>query len=310
MSPGLSRSVLSLLAALSLGAMAAPRGVAPAKRAVRELQRRTLTITDSTRDSEVHVAGGTIVTLTFPSPLEGALLPDARGLFEEPRVEGRLVVLLPKSDVAPAEAVAMTVTLQDGTVLPPFLLVTRPGVADLAIDVDVRLDKKASADSAAGLRLQIAELQARVDACNEQAKGVGAVKVAELVLAQEANKPTASVVERHDVHARDKQSGLFVETRAVYRLFEYSYLLATVENRDPDKTWVLDSAHVSVDGGGSTIEARVVHVAREFERLAPGVEEKLVVVFETPPQNPSHRYTLRLQEAGGSRHVELKGLKL
>lgn len=282
----------------------------PVRAAGRQPARRTVVVSDATRDVEIHVAANTVVTLTFPVPVAGVMLPDTRGFFEAPTWDGRLVFVFPRTDVPQGDAVIMTVALQDGTLLPPFILVTRSGEADVAIDIDVQLEKKASSESATSLRLQISELQAKLDSCNEQAKGVGSIKVGELVLAQDATKPTAFVVERHDARILDKQSRLLVETRVIYRLFDLSYLLVTIENRDPDKTWILDSAEVSVEGGGNASETRVVHLVREFERLAPGVEGRVVVVFQTPSQNTSQLFTLKLLENGGPRHVELKGLKL
>jgi hypothetical protein len=137
------------------------------------------------------------------------------------------------------------------------------------------------------------------------------VKVGELVLKQDFKKPVAFIVEKHPARKLDKQAFLLVETLAVYRLFDASYLVLTVENRDPDKVWVLDRAEVAVAGSSSNVDARVLDVAQEMSQgIPPGVEAKLVVVFKTPEQSADQRFTLKLLEKAGNRHISLENLKL
>lgn len=281
--------------------------------AQRELIRRTIQVTDATREIEIHVARGSATTLAFPLPVKKRLLADSKGYFpaEAQVLGGQAFILLPAQDVPAGEAVTLQITLADGTLLPPFLLTSVPDATDLFVDITVDLQKKASAESATALKVQLGELQSRLDECQQSGGDKGAVKVAELVLRQDFRKPVAFVVEKHPARELDKQSRLLVETHHVYRLFDVSYLVLTVENRDPEKHWVLERAEVGIAGDSSAVEARVLDVAQEMSQgIPPGEEAKLVVAFKTPEQGVDHRFTLKLLEKSGNRHVTLSDLKL
>lgn len=303
-----------LLLTASPAAVPSQRVTAVAK-GKREFLRRVVSVTDATAEIAVTVSAGNATTLAFPRPVkeEALILADARNYFggEPPVVNGQFLLLRPAKDVPRGEAVALQVTLVDGTVLPPILLTSAPKVSDIFVDVGVDLQKKASADSATGLKVQLGELQGRLDECQQSAGERGAIKVAELVLRQDFRKPASFVVERHPSRSLDKQSRLLVETHHTYRLFDVSYVVLTVENRDPDKLWVLERAEVAVVGGGSSVEARVLDVAQEMSGgIPPAEESKLVVAFKTPEQAADHHFTLKLFEKAGNRHVTLSELKL
>ncbi len=280
----------------------------------RELVRRTITITDETREVEIHVVAGGATTLRFPTKLGKHALVDAKGYFpaDKQGKADRLFILLPDKDIPAGELVTLQLSLDDGTLLPPFLLVTQPASADLYVEVDVQLNKRAAADSAVALKTQVAELQSKLDECESAGGERGAIKVAELVLRQDWSKPVAFVVEQHPTRHLDKQSALLVQTRHVYRLFDATYVVLTVENRDPEKRWILDRAEVAVEDGSSNEQARVLDVALDLSQGVPsGEEARVVVAFKTPTsQSVDHRYTLRLFEKAGNRHVKLEGLKL
>lgn len=298
---------------VSLLLAAAPSKAKPTKPgAKKELVRRAVEITDATTEVAVSVAGGGVSTLFFSQPVGQILLPDPDHRFEdEPSAQGKAILLRPSADLPPGTAMMMQVSLADGTVLPPFILTSSEKSTDLFVDVSVKLQKRASADSAVGLRAQLSELQSRLDECQQSAGERGAVKVGELVLKQDFRKPVAFIVEKHPARKLDKQSFLLVETLAVYRLFDASYLVLTVENRDPDKVWVLDRAEVSIVGGNSNADARVLDVAQDMSQgIPPGVEAKLVVVYKTPEQSAAQLFTLKLFEKAGNRHVSLENLKL
>lgn len=285
----------------------------PAKSAAKkELVRRVVEITDATSEVPVSITGGGVTTLFFSQPVGQVLLPDPDHRFEDDAsAQGKALLLRPTADLPPGTAMAMQVSLADGTVLPPFILTSSEKSTDLFVDVSVKLQKRASADSAVGLRAQLSELQGRLDECQQSAGEKGAVKVGELVLKQDFRKPVAFIVEKHPARKLDKQAFLLVETLAVYRLFDASYLVLTVENRDPDKVWVLDRAEVSIAGGSSNVDARVLDVAQEMSQgIPPGVEAKLVVVYKTPEQSADQRFTLKLFEKAGNRHISLENLKL
>ena len=281
----------------------------------REFLRRVIQVTDATREVPVTVSAGNATTLAFPQPINGArvVLADAHGYFGGRPVDlnGNFLMLKPAKDIPSGEAVAMQVTLVDGTALPPILLSSAKGSTDLFVDIAIAFKTKASADSASGLKTQVGELQSRLDECEQSAGDKGAMKVAELVLRQDFAKPAAFVVEKHSARELDKQSHLLVETRDVYRLFDTSYLVVSLENRDPDKLWVLERAEVSVVGGGSTVGARVLDVAQEMSQgIPPGEEAKLVVAFKTPEQTSKHSFELKLFEKAGNRHITLSDLNL
>lgn len=278
----------------------------------RQLEMRAVTITDATTAVEIHVAAGAPTTLMFPIRIAKHLLIDAKGYFSpsmQQKAE-RLFVLLPDKDIGEGEAVSLQITLEDGTLLPPIVLLSVPDKFDSNVEVKVDLRQKAAAESVAALKAQVVELRSRLDDCHQGAGEAGAGKIAELVLKQDFGAPAAFVAEHHSARKIDRQEALLVETRVVYRLFDLSYLVLTVENRDPDKSWVLDKAEISIAGGSSTTDAQVVRVVREVDELPAGQEARYVVVFKTPEQEVAHRFTLRLREKGGNRHVELEGIKL
>src|SRR5262249_40084682 len=70
------------------------------------------------------------------------------------------------------------------------------------------------------------------------------LKVASLILGQELAKPHSFTVAQHTAHRLDKQNRLLAEVKRVYRLFELTYLVVTIENRDPSKVWVLDRPEI------------------------------------------------------------------
>jgi len=302
--------LLSLVGA-DPNARVAAAGAKKGPAAPRELSRRSVTIDDSTKEVPLSVGAGVVTTLSFSTTVDHVFLPDPKGLFDgPPQSADKVVFLRPLKELAKGEALTMQVTLTDGTSLPPFLITSAPDHADLFLDVTVDLKKKASADSAASLKVQLSELMGRLDECQQSSGDRGASKVAEMVLKQDFRKPAAFVVERRTARQLDKQAKLLIETRHVYRLFDTSYLVLTLENREPDRLWVFERAEVQVEGN-STVEARVMDVAQEMSAGIPsGEEAKMVIVFRTPDQDASHTYTLKLFEKSGNRHVVLTGLKL
>jgi hypothetical protein len=316
------------LASLLLLVLSAPpaaatvKAKAPVVAKQRKLQRRDIPILDSTRQIEVHVAAGFPTTLTFVSDdprhpetakLGKHALADQKYFSEEKVMKAEnLLVLMPEKDIAPGEAVELRLSLADGTMLPPIFFSSSPDEYDQSVTLPVQLHARASADSASSLKAQVVDLQGRLDECNQAAGDVGAAKVAEFVLRQDLRKPVTFVVEHHPLSKRDKQSALRVEVHDVYRLFDVSYLVLSVQNRDPDKVWVLDRAEVSITGGGASVDAHVLSIAREAagERLKPDEEAKFVIAFATPTQEVDQRCNVKLLEREGNRHVELSDLKL
>lgn len=272
----------------------------------RELRRRAITIDDAALTSvpEIRVAGGTPTILTFEVPVKdgGAVLADVRGVFYPPTQTDRTVMLVPKTDLARPEP--LNVSLADGTVL-TFKLVTVPGEADVQVDIAVALRERASPDSAQALRMMNEQLRGELDECRDGAANAGAAKLVALLLAQSLDQP--QTFERRPLHIGDKQSRLLVQGRWVYRLLGLTYMVFTVENRDPQRSWVLDRVEVRLTGGRDAVDVKVVSAQAELPILPPGTAERVVVAYETPPMSPSQRFRVTFHEKDGPRLVALEG---
>lgn len=304
-------AVALLAAAAPIATHAAANGKAPAANAgqvKRELRRRTLSINDANVSSlpEIHVAGGTATVVSFQVPLRdgGAFIADVKGLMNPLSQSERFLVLVPKKDL-PAP-LPLNVSLADGTVL-TFKLLTIPTDADAQVDVAIDLQRSAAPDSAAALKASLVSVRAQLDECQAGSAAAGVAKIASLFIQQNLEAPHA--FERHTIRGGDKQSRLLVEARWVYRLLGMTYLVLTVENRDPAKPWVLDRAEVKLLGS-SSIDVKVLSVQAELATLPPDVAEKVVVAFATPPQTARQKVSLSLIEKEGARHVVLDGLEL
>ena len=196
-------------------------------------------------------------------------------------------------------------TLVDGTVI-SFKVLSVPRERDVQVDVVLALESRASPDSAQALRTTIEQLRGELDECQASSATAGAAKLASLFLGQSLDEP--QVFDRRELHGRDKQSRLLVEGRWLYRLAGLTYMLLTVENRDPVKPWVLDRAEVKVTGAGEATDLRVLAAMAEDAVVAPGQATKVIVAFKTPSVSGSPRYSLALLEKGGGRRVVLEGL--
>jgi uncharacterized protein (TIGR02268 family) len=317
---GLSQNNLAALAHLlpllllvaGAAEAAKPRRSAP-KEVSRELQRRTVRITDASIESvsEVRVAAGTPTTILFELPVrtDGVLLADFKGWFFPAQVNARSLVLVPKADLPEGEVVTLTLTLDDGTVL-PFKLVSHPRLADLQVDVLLALEERAAPESRQVLKATIAQLQAQLDEARALEGRGGVRKVAALLMSQDPDRPQAFQVDRRSLRLRDKQSRMLVEVRAAYRLFNLVYLVLQVENRDAAKAWVLDRAELVPLAAPSDAPSLVVQTRTELPTLGPETLERVVVVFEPPPHTKAQDYRLTLHERTGKRTVRLDGLRL
>ena len=268
-------------------------------------------ITDATLTSvpEIHVAGAVPTTLAFRQPLneKSIILADATDTFLPVRSSTTTVQLIPKADLPPGAVATLTLTLADGTVL-PFLLTSTPEEADVQIDLEVALEKKASAESAQALKGILGQLRTQLDECTASSDVAGVSKLAALIAKDDPSKP--QLFDRREVHALDKQSRLLVEVKQAYRLFGHTYVLLTIENRDPSKPWVLDRPEVALLGDNQTADVKVAGLSADMASLTPGETMKLVVAFPTPPQSLNQRVALSLFEKNGNRHVRLENVGL
>ncbi len=304
--------VVALFATVApVATLAAASGRAPSAEAAqvkRELRRRTLAINDSNVSSlpEIHVAGGTATVVSFQVPLRsgGAFIADVKGLMNPLSQSDRFLVLVPKKDLP--GPLPLNVSLADGTVL-TFKLLTIATDADAQVDVALDLERSAAPDSAAAMKTSLVSVRAQLDECQAGSAAAGVAKIASLFIQQNLDAPHA--FERHAIRGGDKQSRLLVEARWVYRLLGMTYLVLTVENRDPVKPWVLDRAEVKLLGS-SSVDVKVLSIQAELATLPPDVSEKVVVAFATPPQTARQKVSLSLLEKEGARHVVLDGLEL
>jgi len=306
-----------LLSGTILSASAnAPAAAAPATTpAARAFEVRQVLITDETANTvhEIHVAAGTPTTLVFQTPLaegdDAVVFAAPRDVVPDPLKNTRTLLIGAERDLRPGESYPITLRFADGQVQ-TFQLVTVPGKVDVKVDVTLALEKRASPESPAALKASIGQLQSRLDECQSTSATVGVSKIASLILKQDQQKPQAFTVERIPMRHLDKQSRLLVEVRAAYRLFAETYVVLTVQNRDPSKVWVMDRPEVGVEGGGEAASAKIISFSTELPQLPPDEEQKLVIVFSTPPQAAGQTFTLSLLEKAGSRHVKLEGVRL
>jgi uncharacterized protein (TIGR02268 family) len=300
------------LLAIVAGATAASEA-AMGKNGGRQLIRRTLAVTDDNVNTvhEVHVAGQVPTQLVFPAPLKesGVLLADTGGFFAPSQISEALLILLPNRDLPKGKVVPLTVNLSDGTIL-LFKLITAPTEVDLTVDVTVRLVKRAAPDSVDALRAALNQCRAQLDEFQADTANAGATKVASFILRQDPDKPQAFLVERHGTRKLDKQNRLLVEAKQVYRLFDMTYVVLLVENRDPSQSWVMERAEVSAVGGGQAVEVDQVNFQTEAVSLPPGEIERVVVMFKTPALAAGHRYNVALFEKNGSRHFKFEEVGL
>jgi uncharacterized protein (TIGR02268 family) len=273
----------------------------------RELRRRTLTIDEHSLATlpEIHVAGGDATLLNFQIPVKekGVILPNAQGTFYPVSQADRTVVLVPRADLAAPASVS--VTLVDGTVL-SFKLVSVPRERDVQVDVVLNLRSRGPPDSAAALQAALERLRTQLEECQDGSATATAARLAALLVVQSLDE--REVFDRRRFRGGDKQSRLLVEAHLTYRLLGLTYLVFTVENRDPERVWVLGRADVKLTGGPQTTDLRVLAAATELASLAPGVEERLVVAFATPSPGPGQKLTVALLEKEGNRRVVLEGL--
>jgi uncharacterized protein (TIGR02268 family) len=304
----------AMLAAAPLEASPAPppkKGTGEAPKAVlsRELRRRTLTLDDTSVNMlpELHLAGGIATVLTFQVPIEeGGVIPGAvKDLFYPLVQTDKTVIIVPKVDLT--TPIPVSVSLKDGTVL-SFKCVSVRQDADAQVDVLLTLRARASQDSAAALKGIIGQLRGQLDECRATSGDAGAQKLAALLLAQSLDQPQA--FERHQLHAAERQSRLLVEARWAYRLLGLTYVVLTVDNRDPERPWVLDRAEVKLGGSSENVDVQVKSAVAEYASLPSDTSERVVVSFPTPVLSKGQKLTLTLHEKDGNRRVALEGLEL
>ena len=275
----------------------------------RQVRNRVISFSDENRASvpELHVAQGIPTTVVFPLNInEGATrLADTQRLIYRPQFFKNTAVLSPKADLPPAVLIPLTIALEDGTLL-SFVLRTVAAEADFQVTVEVKFQREVAPESVDGLKQTIAQIQGRLDECQANAGSSGVSQIAALVLSQEPQSPTARTFEGHPLKGADKQSRLLVRLQHLYRLFGHSYVLLTVENRDPSRTWVLDKPEVKLFGGRDSQSLKVVTFDTDLKSLPPEEVSKVVVVVDTPTQMVGQKYSLTLLEKGGPRHVTME----
>lgn len=303
------RTTAKVLAVLVALALAGDAAAAPKRAHERELRRRSLTVDDANVSAlpEIHVAKGVSTVLTFPVALRegGAFVADVKNVMDILSQSERVVLLVPKQDLlAP---LALNVTLADGTVL-TFKLVSVRADVDVQVNLTVALERRNSPESAAALKESLAHVRAQLEECQATSGAAGVTKLASLLVSQDLDSPHA--FERRAARGGDKQSRLLVQARWVFRMLSTTFVVLTVENRDPARTWILDRAEVRLSGKGPAASIKVLSAVPELVSLPPDVEEKVVVAFATPVRERDQAFTVSLFEKDGGRHVVLENLDL
>jgi hypothetical protein len=270
----------------------------------RNLRRRAITIDESSLTSlpVVNVAPGLATVLAFKAPIRdgGAILSKAGDLFYAPTQTDRTVVIVPRQAVS--APVNLNVTMSDGTVV-SFALVTRGKDVDVQVDVTIAL--RDAADSSAALKAEVALLSERLKEC----QSTGATRIAELILAQGYDAPQS--FDTRSIRGGDKQNRLLVQARRLYHMFGHTFLVVSVENRDPSRNWILDKPTVRLAGGGQDVELTVTTWQADQPELAPDAEARVVIGFTTPKSiHPRQRLEVTLTERSGGRRFELKDLEM
>ena len=183
----------------------------------------------------------------------------------------------------------LTVTLVDGTLV-PLLLETRPRTVDIAVDVTVELSKKAPPESVPALKASLLQLRGELDECRGDSGAAGVAKLARLVLEQDGPGSGRSL--RQELHRRDKQERLLVELVRAYRLFGHTYLLLTLENRDPSTPWALGKVELATEAARQAMELPVLAAEMDVPAIAPNETGRLVVAFRSPPPRARERVRL------------------
>jgi len=313
-----SRSQASLLlGTLALAVVAAEAEARPSgpggivRPAPRTLKRRSLAITDANLNEvqTIHVAGGVPTTLSFRQAIrpETVILADTSDAFLPLKATETSIVLIAKRDLGPRAVATLTVTLTDGTIV-PLLLATARHEADIGVDIGVSLVQKARPESTSAMKASLLQLRAELDECRADSGAAGVAKLARLVLEQEQDASGTPVFLRQEVHRRDKQHRLLVEVVRAYRLFGHTYLLLTVENRDPSAPWVLERSEVTATGNGQSTDVHVLALETDTPAISPNETAKVVVAWAIPPQGSGDGFRLQLLEKNGTRHVRLEGL--
>jgi uncharacterized protein (TIGR02268 family) len=292
------------LSAVACSALALLLVFAPAASS-QELRHRKVTIDDNQGSIPlIHVAPGLATVVAFQAPIRDATFVRPVGqLFQKLTRTDRTVVVVPKQPVT--KPVTLNVSMADGTIL-TFALLTVPKAVDAQIDVTIAL--RSAADSPEALKAQAATLRAHLDECQGTSESAGAGKIASLILAQGLDAPQA--FETHVLRGGDRQSRLLVQARRVYRLLGLTYVILSVDNRDPERNWVLGRPVVHLTGGGQDVELAVVTHLTDQQELPPDNEARVVVAFKTPQAaGPNHRVSIALVEKDGMRRAELKDLE-
>lgn len=270
----------------------------------RKVVNRTLVFDDQSTIPEVHLAKGIPTTLSFPVKLAQVAVRDDEHLLYKERISNNVLVLTPKETLPKGQVVPVSVTLEDNSVL-SFLAVSDPAQVDYQLAIEVKFQRAAPA-SVESLKQTIAELQSRLDELQSDSPRLAVRQITSLVLSQDPQSPAAKTFTGYTLHGADKQSHLVLRVHHLYRLFRYSYLLLTVQNRDPSKVWVLDHPELRFVGSAETQTITILSFESEKQSLGPEELSKIAVAFESPAQTPGQKIIIRLVEKGGPRQAEIE----
>ena len=74
---------------------------------------------------------------------------------------------------------------------------------------------------------------------------------------------------RQELHRRGNQERVLVDLVRAYGLLGYTYLLFTLDSRDPSASWVRGKAELGVTSGRESIDVPVLAAERDLQAIAP-----------------------------------------
>ena len=285
-----------MLIVTTLAGMTAVAGNSGGERQMRQ-RHITLSTENPAATHGVHVAAGTATVLLFDSPVLPASLElgTAKERFERIDITERALILLPRMEFTPHERIPLTVRFADGHFpsRATFALMADPG----EVDLQVRVFRTALAPEA--LVEQLGAVQAR---CEDSGRFANLLFTRDLGNGIVVEKLTPRVV------VSDGPSPLNVVGMRVFAApgllaFEVTLLLAGGQT-----SWRPGRIEVHSEKTEERIPVRAADL--DVQTLSPGVMGRLVLELRTHPASPAGSLRINVREQGGSRLLQLQGVRL
>ncbi|NVJ28590.1 MULTISPECIES: DUF2381 family protein [Myxococcus] len=292
MSP-LPRLVPALLSLVAWTAAAEP----PSERALRA---RRAALTGAPID--VRVAPGIPTTLNFVADIDPRSVELApQGHIQVLSVAARAITLTPVAALGTTVALRLRFAEACSALEPEFSLRTD------AVEVDAQVTVYRDARAPDLLLAQMAELEARATACEGEMTALrergAATGPAFLVVSGQLDAQGVQVA-----GADCTAVGLVCEDGKRLVANKWVVVSAWLQNPPGQPMWKPGGAWLVSESRRERIPARVV--ALESKALTPESAGMFAVEFARPPRRPGELYRVEVQEAEGSRHLSIRGVKV